>query len=509
MMLTKINKFIEKYNMNSIIKMFILLIILFIVYRLFKINYENKSISKNHIINTNTNTNINTTIETFSAASYENYGNGLTLKNTNNIPIYSDNKCTLEFNTNYRIDSIVLKFNANDNKTANGVAKFNKNNISSIYIQYLDDNNNMRNLKTYEMTGINFLNAISGSGTNQSLFELNINNITDENNLMIYTSKIVISIDGENNKIAEFFDAQNMGYIKEYNVFGGSRKLLSKIDYDIMTEKLENNSVINPVQTNNTTQNINTTTFSNINNGDNFKIYSLKINGIIAPKNNIPSTEPFNFTIKYYNTLYPNNSFTVTKKYKIRNDKYIINNNNVFIFLDEPIIANKLIFERQLSSTHDLTISSLNVNGMNPNTNDIKDFKRYVNVMLNKNNLDDINICPSIDNLLEKQTKTQQICDNLEYQDKVKSEKIRLERNKQYLLKLKNQQEQIDQLNNVIQDIENKRDIRDTTSDQIRVLQYQNQKADASTIRDLANQRLESQDNNKLFLDVNLNYKEQ
>ena len=368
----------------------------------------------------------------------------------------------------------------------------------------------MRNLKTYEMTGINFLNAISGSGSNQSLFELNINNITDENNLIIYTSKIVISIGDKDNNIAEFLDAQNIGYIKEYSVFGGSRKLLSKIDYDIMTEKLENNSVINPVQTNNTTQNINTTTFSNINNGENFKIYSLKINGIMSLKNNIPSTEPFNFTIKYNNTLYPNNSFTVTKKYKIRNDKYIINNNNnVFIFLDEPIIANKLIFERQLSSTHDLTITSLNLNGMNPNTNDIKDFKRYVNVMLNKNNLDDINICPSIDNLLEKQTKTQQICDNLEYQDKVKSEKIRLERNKQYLLKLKKQQEQIDELNNVIQDIENKREIRDTTSDQIRVLQYQNQKSDASTIRDLANQRLESQDNNKLFLDVNLNYKEQ
>jgi len=145
---------------------------------------------------------------------------------------------------------------------------------------------------------------------------------------------------------------------------------------------------------------------------------------------------------------------------------------------------------------------------MHPNDEDVKDFKRYVNVLLNKNNLDDINVCPNIDNLVEKQTKTQQICDNLEYQDKVKSEKIRLERNKQYLLKLKNQQEQIDELNKVIQDIENKRESRDTNADKIRILQYQKQKGDASTIRDLANQRLESQDNNKLFLDVNLNYDE-
>ena len=116
------------------------------------------------------------------------------------------------------------------------------------------------------------------------------------------------------------------------------------------------------------------------------------------------------------------------------------------------------------------------------------------------------NICPSINELVDTQTKTQQICDNLEYQDKIKSEKLRLERNKQYLLKLKKQQEQVDELNSIIQDLENKRANRDTISDQVRVLQYQKQKGDAASIRDLANQRLESQDNNKLYMDVKLNY---
>jgi hypothetical protein len=38
-----------------------------------------------------------------------------------------------------------------------------------------------------------------------------------------------------------------------------------------------------------------------------------------------------------------------------------------------------------------------------------------------------------------------------------------------------------------------------------RVLQYQQQKAVASSVRDLANQRLQSQDNNQLYLDVNIN----
>jgi hypothetical protein len=97
------------------------------------------------------------------------------------------------------------------------------------------------------------------------------------------------------------------------------------------------------------------------------------------------------------------------------------------------------------------------------------------------------------------------MCDALEYQDKIKSEKLRLERNKQYLLKLKNQQEQIDQLNSVIQDLDSKRQARAVVSDQARVFQYQKQKTDASTIRDLANQRLESQANNQLYMDVKIN----
>ena len=70
---------------------------------------------------------------------------------------------------------------------------------------------------------------------------------------------------------------------------------------------------------------------------------------------------------------------------------------------------------------------------------------------------------------------------------------------------MKDQQDQVDQLNTVIQDLESKRQARAQSADQLRVLQYQKQKSDASTIRDLANQRLESQDNNQLYLDVNVN----
>ena len=91
------------------------------------------------------------------------------------------------------------------------------------------------------------------------------------------------------------------------------------------------------------------------------------------------------------------------------------------------------------------------------------------------------------------------------YKNKIKAEKIRLEKNKQYLLKLQQQQQQIDQLNSVIQTLDGKRQARATANDLARVLQYQQQRGTASTVRDLANQRLQSQAANQLYMDVNIN----
>ena len=112
--------------------------------------------------------------------------------------------------------------------------------------------------------------------------------------------------------------------------------------------------------------------------------------------------------------------------------------------------------------------------------------------------------CADIDKIVEQQNTTQQICDSLEFQDKTKLEKLRIERNKQYLIKLQNQQQQIDQLNTVIQTLDTQRQSRAQVSDQVRALQYKKQQNDAGTIRDLSNQRLDSQANNQLYFDVNV-----
>ena len=443
-------------------------------------------------------------IEDFTVAvNYNNYGNVLSLKDTKNLPVYSVNQAIYELDDVYRIDTLFFVFNNSESTDSPKTLKYDPS--KTLYIQYMDGGGNMRYLKSKTITASppNLSSLVNATST------IILTDIVDENDLTVYTSKICLIIGDSTNKIINYTDPA--GYIKEYGIFGGDRSLYLKADYDTLKSTLNSVSKTIPNISDGLTTDIKINTFEKIYNaGNNIKIYSLQLTisqlPVVATATS-PNKKPFYITIKYNNSLYPANVFTINKQYIIRNDinKLSSTATTAFIFLTEPIIANNLIFEITNEETYTLTISSITINGIEPTSTDITDFKRTVNVSLNNNIEGDVSLCPNIDNLIEKQTKTQQICDNLEYQDKIKSEKLRLERNKQYLIKLKQQQEQIDDLNKVIQDLETKRQARSTIADQARVLQYQKQKGDASTIRDLANQRLESQDSNKLFLDLNIN----
>ena len=506
MVSNKITTFIENKKFNNILKVIFLLIVLFIIYKYFTSNINNK---KNNIY------------EHFASATpYTYYGNVITLKNQLNKPEYTGNQCIFELDDIYRIDTFIFYFNHNTNNNT----KYTPD--QSIYIQFMDGDGNMKYIKS----GANRLDSppsihtasnpgIVGSGTNDSLYCVSLKNITDENNLPIYTSKIIIiigSLKKSNNtstalSVSDYNDSSGYGYIYSYGIFGGTRKLLNQKSYDSIAKSLEkatSNTVTSVVDEQ---HQLSTLTFTNVNTNTNsdMKIYSIKLmlSQSPAPSNAQKPSSCFYINIKYNNSIYLSNNFNITNTYKIRSDmNQLSDNNTIFIFLDEPIIANTLIFKINNIPNYKLNITSITINGRLPSPDDIIDFKRNVNTILSSNG-ETTDVCPNINDLLEKQSKTQSICDNLEFQDKVKSEKVRLERNKQYLLKLKDQQEKIDELNNVIQELEKKRMSRDNITDQARLLQYQNQKGSVSTILDLANERLESQDKNKLYMNLNLNYK--
>ena len=481
----KLHKLIEKYNLINIIKVIALLLILLIIYRIFiksKNNiypdsYSNIAIKKN-------------IYEGFEQALLGNgniYGNLLSLSDPTNIPIYLNNTCIFKLSNVYRIDTLIFNFNS----------------PQIVNISFLDGNGNMKYIKGQSSTG---------SPPSFTLYPSNnpksgpIASITDENDLVVYTSKIVVSLVDNNN----FTDSM----LNSFGIYGGDRNLPFLTDYNTISNSLNYSDTSFNLQapTKPPDANAISDTYVFVQSDDTM-IYSLKMDITISNlvEKPILTESQFNLNISYENSLYYQNIFNINTIYNVRNDYLSIDKNKIIIFLTEPIIANKITIKISRVSTItpptqklSLNIATLKVLDKVPSLPEIADFKKTVNI-LNASSTEDSDVCPNINDLVDTQTKTQQICDTLEFQDKVKSEKIRLERNKQYLLKLQNQQEQIDQLNSVIEDLDSKRQSRVQIADQARVLQYQNQKASASTIRDLANQRLESQANNQLYMDFKIN----
>jgi hypothetical protein len=483
----KLHNLIEKYNLVNIIKVFVLLLILFLIYRIFIESTPINSPISDLVIKRNI-------YEGFQQAMLGNgniYGNILTLNDPSNIPIYLNNTCIFKLSNTYRIDTLLFNFNSSQ----------------TVNISFIDGNGNTKYIKS------NGVNSSKGSPPVFTLYTSNspksgpITQITDENDLIVYTSQIIITLVNDNTFTNNMFD--------NYCIYGGDRNLPLLSDFNTISNSLTYSDNSFELQQSGKPQDANAN--SNIytfNQSNDTMIYALKMDVVISKIITNPKlTEShFNINITYENSIYYSSVFNINTIYHVRNDYLSVDTKNIYIFLTEPIIANKIKFTVSKISTTtvpteliSINISTLKVLDKTPSSNNIADFKKTVNLLNSANSLADNNTCPNINDLVNTQTQTQQICDTLEFQDKVKSEKIRLERNKQYLLKLKNQQEQIDQLNSVIQDLDSKRQARARISDQARVLQYQKQKSDASTIRDLANQRLESQANNQLYMDLKIN----
>ena len=502
MTFNKLNNLIDKYNLTNIIKVCIILIVLYLVSRVF--------IPDSIIDNM-----MPVIIENFTPLDNGSlYGNELSLIGQINAPSYVANTCVFRLAGTYRIDSLKFKFNNTTDTSSNNVPKYSK--TKPIHIQYLDGSGNMKNIKSSTLT-----NNVSPQEFSSDVIDmlLSVNSITDENSAPVYTSQIVLTIGDSNNNISTYKDASRNGYIAQFGIYGGERNLLTPTDYTTLSSTLDSTSFIltnSSATVKQTSTTINKYTFNNSNNNINdVMIYSMKLtfqDPALAEK--ITTDAPFKVKITYANTIYSNKTFPIIQTYIVRSDRNRLATTNFsYIFLIDPIIANSITFS--VANVNDnninpspitLKITGLTVLGKAPTSVDISDYKKNVNSALNSIESEQSgNICPNINELVDKQTKTQQICDNLEFQDKTKTEKLRLERNKQYLLKLQNQQEQIDQLNNVINTLETQRENRAITSDKVRVLQYQKQAEDVSTVRDLANQRLNSQDNNQLYLDVKVN----
>lgn len=552
MELNKLKAKMEKYNLVNIIKIIILLIVLFISARIFIPNISFSNVSNLFTDSkSKRKSNSNNKIEGF-ASSMGNpcYGNQLTLQDPTNKPTYNGNTVIFKFDNIYKIEGFRFEFNSSVPKQI------------PVYIQYEDGNGSMRYIKS------RYLNSSPPMHLADNSYLENIESILDENNLVVYTSKISLKIGDENKPISKQYPC---GFINKFTFWGSTRDMISKNEFEALS------NILSMTDLPSTSADINTGKFS-FKQTDDYLIYGISISysfknpnnlsittiptttipmttrplptptiptttiplptptipmtttslqnnfkNILEPfanKNNCPviinTDSPFRITINYNNGIYLGNNFSLKQKYIIRSDPMAIDpiDQRAYIIFPIPIIANQInltippvsILDNN-NSTKYIIVSSLKAYGITPTNTDITNYKKTVNALLNTSDINkkNVDICPSVDDLISKQNQAQAICDNLEYQDRVKSEKVRLEKNKQYLLKLQQQQEQIDQLNTVIQTLDNKRQERGRIMDMSRLLQYQQQRETASSIRDIANQRLQSQDTNQLHMDVNIN----
>lgn len=561
---SKLRRIIDKYKLTNILKIAMILIVLVLLARTFipALNTSSSTIStlamsrpSLEIIDVD-NMQISNAkggvkggvkggIEGFTNMSYSYYGNQLTLQDPTNKPIYRGKTCTFNFDGMYRIEAFTIIFNDKDNINTNSSIKpFKNNNSLPVYIQYQDGNGNLRYIQSSNNTGgiPNFNNDtdLTSSSSSSQKLQVSKSKLVDENNLAIYTSSIVITLGDSSNNIDSYQDSCGMGYISSFGFWGSTRDMLSQTEFEQLTPSLGTQTFI--ASPNNTNNSNNANSFSQTSNSDNytftnsndFLTYGLALTYTITPLGTAPATPttapttapscstpplntdgPFKLTITYDNGLYPGNNFKINQAYIIRNDSLALPNptSKTYIQFSQPLIAKAITITVPRANIMDgtsrtlkLNITGLGAYGSTPSNTDITTYQKNVNLAMNSElSSKNQDVCPSMDDLVAKQNQTQAVCDNLEYQDKIKAEKIRLEKNKQYLLKLQQQQTQIDQLNTVIQTLDTKRQTRATANDQARVLQYQQQRGTASTIRDLANQRLQSQAANQLYMDVNIN----
>jgi hypothetical protein len=553
----KLRRLVDKLKLTNILKIGVLLIVLALLARAFipsAAAVDSKQISKavklNKLLTINPNPNPNPTlgiidvndmritsgIEGFTNMSYAYYGNQLTLQDPINKPIYRGNTCTFNFDGMYRIEAFKIIFNNNPNaNTSASVRPFKNNATLPVYVQYQDGNGNMRYIQSSVSTSsIPNFNNTTNLVSSTTAPQLSKDSLVDENNLAIYTSSIVITVGDSSNAIDSYRDSCDMGYISNWGFWGSTRDMLSKTNFEQLAPSLATQTFSpNDKNTNNFNPATSTDTYIFSYSND-YLTYGLALSyntvlssssaGATATPTSNPACRnstlntngPFKVMISYDNGLYPGNNFKLNNSYIIRNDPLVLPNpsSTTYVQFPQPFIAKNITITVQRATVMDssgrtmrLNISGLGSYGVLPSNDDITNYQKNVNLALSASNRAGQNqdVCPSMDDLVAKQNQTQAVCDNLEYQDKIKAEKIRLEKNKQYLLKLQQQQQQIDQLNTVIQTLDGKRQARSTANDQARVLQYQQQRGTASTIRDLANQRLQSQAANQLYMDVNIN----
>lgn len=439
----------NKSILENLLILIILILIILILYKLFT---ANKYIDGFNVI-------IN------QPQIFGNYINSNTsISNTNT------NILNVELRDTYRIETIII----NDRFTSNAICNISYNNGGIKYNlpQYTIVNTNTSHSLQ------NILNTLGNKVYTKNIqFDfLNANNtpltITNSNRIEIYGMKL-----GDYDKDYYTNDSINQNYSSTSSVLP-KENTLDNTKYNHYFEISHSNNEIE----------------NKLIKGLNYKLLS-------------NPTQQIKLTINYKNTL-SNTIYTLSNNNGTAYEFYL-NNQYGTIYFSVPILAkililqtdNNIIFQTSqptITTTNVSAAQSTNVFGKIPDNIEINTYSipEYIRKKIYNTN------CPSIDIIASNQNLTQKLCDDLENQDKIRIEKIKLDKEKQYLIKLKKQDEEINNIQSQINSIEKQRKSKDSILDNLKMAQYQKQKEEAVQIRDASNEHILNQKH--LNFDVNL-----
>lgn len=159
----------------------------------------------------------------------------------------------------------------------------------------------------------------------------------------------------------------------------------------------------------------------------------------------------------------------------------------------------KLLVGNQTNNFQNVETSSNNSMSNNQNNNQNRNRENFQSVEYSADEL-----CPSLGGIEKQMKLADTICERIEYNDKIKNERLKLERNKQYIMKLKAQDEEIEKLEKLIKSLQEKRDSRDAYNDALRLAKLQEQKKKASLVKKLVDKRIKHKNRNQVQLELNL-----
>jgi hypothetical protein len=167
------------------------------------------------------------------------------------------------------------------------------------------------------------------------------------------------------------------------------------------------------------------------------------------------------------------------------------------LYFSIPILANIIIIQTNNQNTT-FSTADMRATGVEPDNVDVQTYAVPAYI---KNKISPTT-CPAAGDIIKNNNITAALCEQLETTDKLKFEKARLAKEKQYFIKLKKQNDDINRLQEEITKIESTRTTRDKLLDNLRLQQFQQQREEAVALRDATTEQLSRQ--RTLNLDVNI-----